>query len=245
MSAQALDPQSTSSDRARSSIIALEKLTRVYGSGESAIRALDDVDLFVPEGQYVALMGTSGSGKSTMMNIIGCLDTPSSGSYHLRGREVSRLEDDALAEIRNREIGFVFQAFNLLPRLTAVQNVEMPLAYARVPPIERRERALAALEQVGLASRATHRPTELSGGQSQRVAIARALVHQPTILLADEPTGNLDSATTQEILGLFDDLHAKGLSIVLVTHDREVGDRAERVVRLRDGRIVEDKLNQR
>lgn len=224
-------------------VITLESLTRVYGAGESAIRALDGVDLVVPDGQYVALMGTSGSGKSTMMNIIGCLDTPTAGVYRLRGREVSRLDDDSLAEIRNREIGFVFQAFNLLPRLTAVQNVEMPLAYARVAKHERRERAQAALERVGLGARALHRPTELSGGQCQRVAIARALVHEPTILLADEPTGNLDSATTQDILGLFDQLHEKGLSIVLVTHDRDVGQRAERIVRLKDGRIVEDTVN--
>ena len=224
-------------------VIDLREVTRTYGMGDATIRALDGVSLAVPEGQYLALMGTSGSGKSTLMNIVGCLDTPTSGSYRLRGREVSSLDDDALAEIRNREIGFVFQSFHLLPRLTALQNVELPLSYARVPPAERHRRALAALEQVGLADRAAHRPTEMSGGQCQRAAIARALVVQPTLLLADEPTGNLDSATTEEILALFDTLHERGLTIVLVTHDAEVARRAGRVITLRDGRIVGDTLS--
>ncbi|GAB4368580.1 MAG: ABC transporter ATP-binding protein [Acidobacteriota bacterium] len=228
-------------DPATRPVIELRDVTRTYGMGDATIRAVDGVSLEVPDGQYVALMGTSGSGKSTLMNILGCLDTPTSGSYWLRGREVSRLDDDALAEIRNREIGFVFQSFNLLPRLTAQQNVELPLSYARVPPQERHRRAREALARVGLADRAEHRPTEMSGGQCQRVAIARALVVEPTLLLADEPTGNLDTATTEEILALLDELHANGLTIVLVTHDAEVGRRAERVVTMRDGRIVDDR----
>ena len=227
----------------RRPVIELEAVSRIYGFGESAVRALDGVDLVIGDGEYVALMGTSGSGKSTMMNLVGCLDTPSSGIYRLNGQEVSRLDDDHLAEIRNREIGFVFQSFHLLPRMNAAQNVELPLAYARVLPAERKERSLAALERVGLADRATHRPNELSGGQCQRVAIARALVHDPALLLADEPTGNLDSATTQEILDLFDELHGKGLTIVMVTHDEDVGARAERIVTLRDGKVVSDARN--
>jgi putative ABC transport system ATP-binding protein len=223
-------------------VIELKDVARVYGVGESSIRALDGVSLDVREGEYVALMGTSGSGKSTMMNLIGCLDTPTSGTYRLRGREVGRLDDDELAEIRNREIGFVFQSFHLLPRLDALHNVELPLTYARVAPNERRARAEKALERVNLADRADHRPDQLSGGQCQRVAIARALIHDPSILLADEPTGNLDSSTTAEILDLFDELHAKGLTIVMVTHDDEVGERAQRILTMRDGKIVSDNL---
>ena len=224
----------------RKPVIELLDVSRIYGGGESAVRALDRVALTISEGDYVALMGTSGSGKSTMMNLLGCLDTPTSGIYRLNGQEVSKLDDDRLAEIRNREIGFVFQSFHLLPRMTAAQNVELPLAYAQVAPAERRARSHAALERVGLADRATHRPNELSGGQCQRVAIARALVHDPALLLADEPTGNLDSATTAEILDLFDELHDRGLTIVMVTHDDEVGERAERIITLRDGSIVSD-----
>ncbi|RMG42523.1 MAG: ABC transporter ATP-binding protein [Acidobacteria bacterium] len=206
--------------------------------GSSEIRALDGVSLRIRTGEFVAFTGPSGSGKSTLMNILGCLDTPTSGRYELDGREVSRLSDDERAEIRNRRVGFVFQTFNLLPRLTALQNVELPLVYGRVPVAERRRRAQEALETVGLADRAGHRPDQLSGGQRQRVAIARALVTRPAILLADEPTGNLDSGTTEEILELFESLHRSGHTIALVTHEREVAARAERVVRMRDGRIV-------
>jgi putative ABC transport system ATP-binding protein len=188
-------------------------------------------------------MGPSGSGKSTLMNVIGCLDTPTSGEYWLNGQEVSRMPDDALARVRNREIGFVFQTFNLLPRASALQNVELPLVYAHVPRRERVRRSLEALQSVGLSDRASHRPTELSGGQRQRVAVARALVTEPSLLLADEPTGNLDTATGEEILGLFDRLNAAGHTILLVTHDQDVAARAGRRIVMRDGRIVADECN--
>jgi len=221
-------------------IIELVGVGRTYAMGPTRIRALDRVDLTVAEGEYVAVMGPSGSGKSTLMNLIGCLDTPSEGSYRLRGREVGGMDDDRLAEVRNREIGFVFQTFHLLPRADAVDNVELPLVYAGRPRAERRRAAEEALTTVGLADRMGHRPNELSGGQRQRVAIARALVNRPAILLADEPTGNLDSRTGAEILDLFDRLHADGHTVVLVTHEDEVARRARRVVRMRDGRIVAD-----
>jgi putative ABC transport system ATP-binding protein len=208
--------------------------------GEAAILALNDVSVEIGEGEYLAIMGPSGSGKSTLMNVLGCLDRPTSGIYLLRGLPVADLDDDRLAEIRNREIGFVFQTFNLMPRATAFQNVELPLVYAGVGAAERKERTHAALAEVSLADRARHRPSELSGGQRQRVAIARALVNSPAILLADEPTGNLDTRTSQEIMGLFEDLHGKGHTIIVVTHEEEIASLTPRVVRLRDGRIESD-----
>ena len=208
-----------------------------YPMGATTVDALRDVSLDVEEGSYIAIMGPSGSGKSTLMNLLGCLDRPTSGQVYIRGNDVSKLSDDALARVRNKEIGFVFQWFNLLPMLTAVENVELPLVYAGVPPKERRARALRALEQVGLADRARHRPAELSGGQQQRVAIARALINSPAILLADEPTGALDTQTGKEILDLFERLHEQGHTVICVTHDRDVAARAQKIVRIRDGSI--------
>jgi putative ABC transport system ATP-binding protein len=211
--------------------------------GTETVHALREVSLDINRGEYVAIMGPSGSGKSTLMNLIGCLDTPSSGSYQLNGREIAAMGDDDLAQIRNKEIGFIFQTFNLLPRADAVQNVELPLVYSGLARRERKERAIQALESVGLGERKHHRPNEMSGGQRQRVAIARALVNEPSILLADEPTGNLDSKTGEEILALMDDLHAKGNTIILVTHEDELAQHAARVIRLRDGKIVSDLRN--
>ncbi len=224
-------------------IIELRDVAKVYEMGPVQLRALDGVSLAVERGDYVAVMGPSGSGKSTLMNLIGCLDTPTSGSYKLNAREVANLEDDDLALIRNAEIGFVFQMFNLLPRTDAIQNVELPLIYAGVVRDERRARARKALEAVGLGDRLAHRPNELSGGERQRVAIARALVNDPSILLADEPTGNLDSRTGGEIMEFLDRLVAAGNTVVLVTHDEGLAQRAARVVRLRDGKIVSDVRN--
>jgi putative ABC transport system ATP-binding protein len=224
-------------------LIELRDVERVYDMGPVQVRALDGVSLTIDSGEYVAIMGPSGSGKSTLMNLIGCLDTPSKGSYRLNGREVANLSDDELAAIRNREIGFIFQTFNLLPRTDALQNVELPLIYSGVSRQERRERARAALEAVGLGDRLDHRPNEMSGGQRQRVAIARALVNGPSLLLADEPTGNLDSRTGEEIMALVDSLQERGNTILLVTHEEELALRAARVVRLRDGRIVSDTRN--
>jgi putative ABC transport system ATP-binding protein len=208
--------------------------------GDSVIHALRGINVRVKRGEYAAIMGPSGSGKSTLMNLIGCLDTPDSGEYELNGKRVSHMGDRELADVRNHEIGFVFQTFNLLQRATALHNVELPLIYAGEGRRERRERAVAALTRVGLAERMNHRPGELSGGQRQRVAIARALVNEPSILLADEPTGNLDSNTATEILGVFDELHAAGNTILLVTHDESVARRAKRIIRLRDGTIEAD-----
>jgi putative ABC transport system ATP-binding protein len=225
-----------------SEVIRIRELSREYRMGEERILALQAVTLDVRRNEYVAIMGPSGSGKSTMMNLLGCLDTPTSGEYWLNGQEVSRLTDDELARVRNREIGFVFQTFNLLPRATALHNVELPLVYAGARARERRERAVAALERVGLANRLEHRPNELSGGQRQRVAIARALVNNPSILLADEPTGNLDSATSEEIMRVFGDLHAGGQTVIMVTHEPDIAAHAERVVVLRDGRVESDQL---
>jgi putative ABC transport system ATP-binding protein len=225
-------------------LIDFKDVHKTYDMGvEAQVRALDGVSITIRPGEYVAVMGPSGSGKSTLMNLIGCLDTPSSGSYRLKGREIGTMGDDELAHIRNREIGFIFQTFNLLPRTDALQNVELPLIYSGIPRRERHERAKRALEAVGLGDRMHHRPNEMSGGQRQRVAIARALVNQPSILLADEPTGNLDSKTGDEIMALVDRLHAEGNTIILVTHEEELAQRAARVVRLKDGKIITDVLN--
>ena len=223
-------------------IIRIRGLTREYRMGDETILALRGVSLDIRRNEYVAIMGPSGSGKSTMMNVLGCLDTPTGGEYWLNGNEVSRLSDDDLARVRNREIGFVFQMFNLLPRATALHNVELPLVYAGVGAKERRSRAVAALERVGLGQRMEHRPPELSGGQRQRVAIARALVNRPSILLADEPTGNLDSATSEEIMRVFGDLHAAGQTVIMVTHEPDIAAHAERVVVLHDGKVESDRL---
>jgi putative ABC transport system ATP-binding protein len=221
-------------------IIRAEELWRTYQMGAEEIHALRGVTFTIGKGEYVAVMGPSGSGKSTLMNLIGCLDTPTSGTYVLRGKTVSEMNDDELAAIRNREIGFVFQTFNLLPRATALHNVELPLVYAGVPKDERLERARKALEMVDLGDRVTHRPNELSGGQRQRVAVARALVMTPSILLADEPTGNLDSATGEEIMRLFGKLHERGNTIILVTHEKDIADHAHRAIHIRDGKIERD-----
>jgi putative ABC transport system ATP-binding protein len=223
-------------------IILTHKLTRDYDMGGEVVRALRGVSVQIKQNEYVAVMGPSGSGKSTLMNLIGCLDTPTGGEYWLNGQKVSDLDDDALARIRNKEIGFVFQTFNLLPRATALHNVELPLIYAGRAARERRAQATQALERVGLGDRMAHRPNELSGGQRQRVAIARALVNEPSILLADEPTGNLDSATSGEIMQVFRDLHRQGQTIVMVTHEHDIAAHAARVVTLKDGEIATDQL---
>jgi putative ABC transport system ATP-binding protein len=222
-------------------VIDLQGVGRSYVMGQEQIHALRSVTFSIARGEYVALMGPSGSGKSTLMNLIGCLDTPSKGAYFLSGQEVSRMNDQQLAEVRNREIGFVFQTFNLLPRLTALENVALPLVYAGVSRTERLDRAAEVLDRVGLTSRMKHKPNELSGGQRQRVAVARALVNRPSILLADEPTGNLDSKTSIDIMNLFADIHAQGNTIVLVTHEEEIARYAHRIVRLRDGSIESDR----
>jgi putative ABC transport system ATP-binding protein len=221
-------------------VIRIENLTRFYTIGEETVRALNGINLSIQKNEYVALMGPSGSGKSTLMNIIGCLDTPSSGEYFLNGPNVAQLSDSELAAIRNKEIGFVFQTFNLLPRLTALQNVALPLVYAGIPEAERLKKAKDVLEQVGLGNRMTHKPNELSGGQRQRVAVARALVNHPSIILADEPTGNLDTKTSEEIMQLFNIIHQAGNTIVLVTHEEDIALRAKRVVRMRDGIVESD-----
>jgi putative ABC transport system ATP-binding protein len=222
------------------SLIELDKVTKLYRSGDTEFAALRAVDLAVDAGEFVAITGSSGSGKSTMMNILGCLDTPSSGRYRLDGRDVAGLSRVELATVRNATIGFVFQSFNLLPRTSAAENVELPLIYARVPPAERRRRALEALERVGLAQRSGHQPSQLSGGQQQRVAIARALVTRPPLILADEPTGNLDSATSLDIMGLLAGLRASGITIVFVTHEPDIAAFAARRLTMRDGVIVSD-----
>ena len=224
-------------------VISVRNLTRDYVMGAEVVQALRGVTMDIRRNEYVAIMGPSGSGKSTLMNLIGCLDTPTEGEYWLSGQEVSRMRDDALARVRNRAIGFVFQTFNLLPRATALHNVELPLVYRGLPARERRSQAMEALDRVGLADRMKHHPNELSGGQRQRVAIARALVNRPALLLADEPTGNLDSTTSQDIMSVFQDLQDEGQTIVMVTHEPDICARAGRVVILKDGRIESDTLN--
>ena len=226
-------------------VILTHRLTREYVMGSEVVHALRGVDIQIKKNEYVACMGPSGSGKSTLMNLIGCLDTPTAGEYWLNGQKVSDLTDDQLARIRNKEIGFVFQTFNLLPRADALHNVELPLIYAGLGAKERRERAARALERVGLGDRMDHRPNELSGGQRQRVATARALVNEPSILLADEPTGNLDSATGNEIMGLFEELHDAGQTIVLVTHEHDIAAHARRQIHLLDGKIERDERTER
>ena len=221
-------------------VIQLEAVAKHYEMGQHLIKAVDGIDLAIERNEYVVFIGSSGSGKSTVMNIVGCLDSPSEGRYLLNGRDVSGLSENELADVRNQEIGFIFQSFNLLPRMSALGNVMQPLIYRGVPQAARREEAMHMLERVGLAQRSDHLPNQLSGGQRQRVAIARALVTNPSILLADEPTGNLDSQTTVEILEMFDELHADGQTIVVVTHEPEVAAHGERVIRLRDGKVVED-----
>ena len=226
-----------------SSIIRCVDLWRTYQMGEETIHALRGVSFEIQPNEYLAIMGPSGSGKSTLMNLIGCLDTPSQGEYYLRNQLVSKMSDDALAEVRNKEIGFVFQTFNLLPRASALENVELPLVYAGISKSVRMDRARQALEKVELGSRMSHKPNELSGGQRQRVAIARALVMGPAILLADEPTGNLDSTTGEEIMRLFERLHEAGNTIILVTHERDIAEHAHRVIMIRDGKIASDELS--
>jgi putative ABC transport system ATP-binding protein len=236
------DPVSEGSTR-DAELLELRGIRKIYQVGSEEVRALDGVDLRVSAGEYLAIMGASGSGKSTLMNLLGCLDTPTSGSYRLNGVAVEALDDEELAAIRNEEIGFVFQTFNLLARTTALRNVELPLVYAGVSKGDRREKAGRALERVGLGGRLTHRSNELSGGQRQRVAIARALVNEPSILLADEPTGNLDSTTSGEIMELFDQLNRAGNTVILVTHEDDIAQHAHRVVTLRDGKIISDATN--
>ena len=215
----------------------LRHVSKVYGSGETEVRAVNDLSLIVQPGDYLAVMGASGSGKSTAMNILGCLDRPSSGDYWLQGQSVAELSDDDLASLRNRELGFVFQQFHLLAHLSALENVELPMIYANVPAPERRQRAIEALERVGLGKRLQNKPNQLSGGQQQRVAIARAIINRPALLLADEPTGALDSETTAEVLNIFDELHREGITLMLVTHEADVAQRAQRILRFHDGSI--------
>jgi putative ABC transport system ATP-binding protein len=226
-------------------LISIRGLHRVYQVGDQEVRALDGVDLEIDKNEYVAIMGPSGSGKSTLMNILGCLDTPTQGSYTLKGNEIAKMSDDDLARIRNQEIGFVFQTFNLLPRADALHNVELPLVYAGMKHEERRARAREALAIVSLTDRMKHRPNELSGGQRQRVAIARALVNRPSIILADEPTGNLDSRTGEEIMTAFEEIWRQGNTVILVTHEADIAEHARRIVRMKDGRVESDKPNPR
>jgi putative ABC transport system ATP-binding protein len=224
-------------------VIEIHDIVKNYQVGSVVVWALRSVSLNIVQNEYVAIMGPSGSGKSTLMNLLGCLDTPTSGSYILNGTDVSKMEDDYLAEIRNKEIGFIFQTFNLLPRYSALENVTLPLIYAGVPKVEREALAYTTLEQVGLKDRMSHKPNELSGGQRQRVAIARALVNKPSIILADEPTGNLDSKTSIDIMSLLDDIHKKGNTVIVVTHEEDIAKHAARIIRLFDGEIAQDYLN--
>jgi len=221
-------------------VIKIRNITRDFALGSEIVKVLKGIDLDIERGEYVALMGPSGSGKSTLMNLLGCLDTPTSGSYELNGKDVSNMTDDELAEIRNKEIGFVFQTFNLLPRTTALENVALPMVYAGASKADRTERAKQVLTDVGLADRMDHKPNQLSGGQRQRVAVGRALVNNPSIILADEPTGNLDSKTSEEIMKLFGDIHKAGNTVILVTHEEEIAENAHRIIRLRDGIVESD-----
>lgn len=223
-----------------SSVIKIRNITRDFYLGQEVVKVLKGIDLDIEKGEYVAFMGPSGSGKSTLMNLLGCLDTPTSGQYILNGNDVSTMSDNELAEIRNKEIGFVFQTFNLLPRTTALDNVALPMIYAGASKTERKERAEQVLTNVGLADRMDHKPNQLSGGQRQRVAVGRALVNKPSIILADEPTGNLDSKTSLEIMNLFDDIHAAGNTVILVTHEEDIAKHAHRIIRLRDGMVESD-----
>ncbi len=225
-------------------VVSLEGVSKIYGSGEAAVAALRSVDLAVKTGEYVAIMGASGSGKSTMMNIIGCLDKPTSGRYELQGHDVSGIDEDTLSMVRSRLIGFVFQSFHLIPRMTAAANVELPLLYGGVGRDERRDRVSEVLDLVGLSDRASHRPNELSGGQQQRVAVARALTMNPPLLLADEPTGNLDSTASADVMAMFDALHDEGRTIVLITHEDSVAEHARRIVQVSDGQIISDVLRE-
>ena len=221
-------------------LVEVRDVCKIYNPGENEVRALDHVDVTIQENEFVAIIGHSGSGKSTLMNMLGCLDVPTSGTYFLHGQDVSGMSDDELSDVRNREIGFIFQGFNLIPSLTAEENVELPLIYRRVGKRERKQLARQALEKVGLSHRMFHKPSEMSGGQQQRVAIARAIAQAPPIILADEPTGNLDSQSTREIMGILKKLHQDGHTVILITHDNDIAARAERVIRIRDGKIEED-----
>lgn len=223
-----------------SELITLHDICKIYNPGENEVRALDHVDLHIDENEFVAIIGQSGSGKSTLMNMLGCLDVPTSGTYMLHGKDVSHLSDDELSDIRNREIGFIFQGFNLIQNLTALENVELPLIYRGVSKKERESLSVAALKRVGLEKRMTHKPAEMSGGQQQRVAIARAIAQAPPVILADEPTGNLDSASTDEIMEILRGLHREGRTVILITHDNEIAAKARRVIKIRDGRIASD-----
>ncbi len=224
-------------------LVEIRDMCKIYNPGENEVRALDNVSVTIEEGEFVAIIGQSGSGKSTLMNMLGCLDVPSSGTYKLHGQSVSELDDDELSDIRNREIGFIFQGFNLIPNLTALENVELPLIYRGVSRSKRLELARVALEKVGLGHRMEHKPAEMSGGQQQRVAIARAIAQAPPVILADEPTGNLDSHSTQEILGIIKELHGEGRTVILITHDNEIAAQAKRVIKIKDGRIESDSEN--
>lgn len=224
-------------------LIEIRDMCKIYNPGENEVRALDHVDLKIDRNEFVAIIGQSGSGKSTLMNMLGCLDVPTSGTYILNGQDVSNLTDDDLSDIRNREIGFIFQGFNLIAGLTALENVELPLIYRGVPKKERIRLSEIALEKVGLKARMDHKPSEMSGGQQQRVAIARAIAQAPPVILADEPTGNLDSGSTKEIMEILKGLHAEGRTVILITHDNEIAERAKRIIRIMDGKIVDDRIN--